>query len=168
MKKRTVFLIALLTAFVLSNVVTLPVMFAKVLFHNAAGNFTMLNYVRWEAFVFVTFMLFNCVLMSHKFASGRAQEILFVTAAILVISELLGYLLFTLIDCKFDFKIVDWYGSLDKIMTAWQYYLMWAGAFAGLFLVYALFINKNFLQVFTMQPGKSLTKPSMKTLHLQK
>ena len=149
MKKRTVFLIALLTAFVLSNVVTLPVMFAKGLFQNAAGDFTIFNYIRWEAFVFVTFMLFNCLFMSHKFASGRGQEILFVAAAILLIAELFCYLLFTLIECKFDFKIVDWYGSLDKVMTSWKYYLMLVCVFALLLILYALFVNRNFLQIFS-------------------
>lgn len=149
MKKRNIFLIALLTAFVLSNIVTLPVMFIKEMFQNAAGDFTLLNYIRWELFIFVTFMMFNCVLLSHKFASGRGQEIVFVVVAILVISELFSYLLFTLIDCKFDFKIVDWYGSLDQIMTSWQYYLILLGTFALLFLSYLLFINRNFLQVFS-------------------
>ena len=149
MKKRTVFLIAILTSFLLSNVVTLPVMIVKGLFHDAAGNITMFNYLRWELFVFVTFMLFNCLFMSHKFASGRGQELLFVVAAILLIAELFSYLLFTLIECKFDFKIVDWYGSLDKVMTSWKYYLMLVGVFALLLILYALFVNRNFLQIFS-------------------
>ena len=149
MKKKTVFLIAILTSFLLSNVVTLPVMIVKGLFHDAAGSFTMLNYIRWELFVFVTFMLFNCLFMSHKFAAGRGQELLFVVAAILLIAELFCYLLFTLIECKFDFKIVDWYGSLDKVMTSWKYYLMLVGVFALLLILYALFVNRNFLQIFS-------------------
>ena len=149
MKKGHILLIAILCSLVLSNIITIPVMVVEGLFHNAAGDFTILNYVKWELFYLVTFMLFSCLLLSHKFASGKFQEILFVVSALLLISELFGYILYTLIDCKFDFKVVDWFGSMDKMMTAWMYYMIVGGTFAVLFLVYALFINKNFIKVFT-------------------
>ena len=148
MKKQHVLLIVILSAFVLSNIVTIPVVAVKGMFFNAAGNFTILAYLRWEIFLFVTFMLFGCVLLSHKFASGKLQEVLFVVSAILLISEVFSYILFTLIDCRFEFAVVDWYGSLNQIMTSWQYYMILIGTFGALFLVYALFINKNFIQVF--------------------
>ncbi|MDY6367703.1 MAG: type IV secretory system conjugative DNA transfer family protein [Clostridia bacterium] len=149
MKKRYVLLIAFISAFVLSNIITIPVISAKGMFYNADGSFTLLSYLRWELFIFVTFMLFSCVIMSHKFASGRIQEILFVFSAITLISELFGYLIFTLIDCNFDFSVVDWFGAFDKIMASWLYFMILAVTFAALSLVYVLVINKNFIQVFS-------------------
>ena len=149
MKKGHILLIAIGASLVLSNIITIPVVYVEGLFHTAAGEFTMLNYLRWELFYFVTFMLFNCLILSHKFAKGRFQEILFVVAAILLISELFGYLLFTLVECKFDFKVVDWFGSMDHMMTSWMYYMIVGGTFGVIFLVYAVFINKNFVKVFS-------------------
>ena len=148
MKKRYVFLIVLLVAFVLSNVIAIPVLFSTGLFLNASGDITFVNYIKWEVFLFVTFFLFESVLISHKFAIGKLQEILFVVSAILFISELLSYLLFTLIECNFDFKVVDWFGSLNDAMASWKFYMILFGVFVGLFLGYALVINRNFIKVF--------------------
>ena len=149
MKKRYVFLIVLLVAFVLSNVIAIPVLFSTGLFLNASGDITFVNYIKWEVFLFVTFFLFESVLISHKFAIGKLQEILFVVSAILFISELLSYLLFTLIECGFDFKVVDWFGSLNDAMASWKFYMILFGVFVGLFLGYALVINRNFIKVFS-------------------
>ena len=148
MKKRHIFLISILCSLVLSNIITIPVMVVQGLFHTSSGDFTILNYIKWELFYFVTFMLFSCLILSHKFATGRFQEILFVVSALLLIAELFGYILFTLIECRFDFKVVDWFGSMDKMMTAWMYYMIVGGAFGVMFLVYAIFINKNFVTLF--------------------
>ena len=148
MKKRYVFLIVLLVAFVLSNVVAIPVLITTGLFRNASGDITFVNYIKWEVFLFVTFFLLESVLSSHKFAKGKLQEILFVLASVLFVSELVTYLLFALIECNFDFKVVDWFGSLNDAMASWKFYTILFGVFVGLFLGYALVINRNFIKVF--------------------
>ena len=148
MKKRNAFLIAFLTAFLLSNVVVVPVLIDTGMFFNAFGEFTISNYLRWEIFVFVTFMLIECVTFSHKFSSGRVQEVLFIVSSLLFISELVSYLIFTLIDCGFDFSVVDWFGALDKGITDITYYGILFGIFIAFFLIYCAFINRNFIQVF--------------------
>ncbi len=149
MEKRRVLLFVVIGAFVLSNLVSIPVAVAKGAFFTPDGAFTFLNYLKWAIFLFATFMLVGCVILSHKFSSGRFQEVLFVAAAILLISEVFSYLLFTLVDCQFDLTVVDWYGSLDGIMTSVQFYLMLIATFAVLFLVYALVLNKDFVKVFS-------------------
>ena len=83
-----------------------PVLIDTGMFFSALGEFTISNYLRWEIFVFVTFMLIACVTFSHKFSSGRVQEVLFIVSSLLFISELVSYLIFTLIDCGFDFSKV--------------------------------------------------------------
>ena len=118
MSKRNVFIITLIGAFVLSNLVSLPVNLSVGMFYNDQGNFTLLNYLRWELFFFAAFMLLGCVVASHKFASGMFQELLFIISSLVLIAGLVSYLIFTFIDCAFDFSVVDWFGSLDKIMTS--------------------------------------------------
>ena len=149
MKKRTVFLIAVLVALVLSNAVVIPVLFDTGLFYDAFGDLTFTAYIRWEAFIFVTLMLIECVMFSHKFLSGRFQEVIFIASSVLVISELLSYVAFTLFDCRFDFSVVDWFGSFDKCMTSLTYYGLLLGVFLALLLLYCVFINRNFIKIFS-------------------
>jgi len=149
MKKRYVFLIVLLVALVLSNVVAIPVLVSTGLFKNDVGNLTFSNYLRWEIFLFVSFLLLASVVSSHKFAAGKLQEVIFVVSSVLVVSELVAYLLFTLIDCNFDFTVIDWFGSLNKIMISWKYYTLLFGVFVALFVGYCLTINRNFIKVFS-------------------
>ena len=149
MKKSKVFLIAILSSFVLANVIAIPVLLSAGLFRNAAGDITFAGYIKWEVFLFVTFMLVASVVASHKFATGRVHEVLFVIASVLLISELIAYLLFTLIECRFDFAVVDWFGSLNNAMSSWVFYLLLLGVFFLLMLAYSLFINRNFIKVFS-------------------
>ena len=151
MNKLKAFLIAVLSALLLDQLIVIPVFLSTGMFRDAGGNFTLTNYLRWTVFFFATFFLLATVTASHKFAGGRLREILFVVCSILLFSELICYLLFTLIECGFDFTVVDWFGSLDKMMTSAKYYLLLFVAFAGLFFGYCFVINRNFIAVF----GKS-------------
>ena len=148
MKKIYFLYIAIIIAFVVSNVIAIPVLISKGMFTNASGSFTMINYIRWEITLFTLIMVFLCVVMSHKFASGKFQEVLFVIASILIISIILGYLVFALIQCGFDFTIIDWFGSFDVMMFNFIYYLILLLIFALLFAVYCVIINKDFISIF--------------------
>ena len=149
MKQKHYLLIAIIISFVVSNVIAIPVLETKGLFISATGSFTIIPYLRWTLTILIISMLFNCVVMSHKFASGRFQEILFVIAAILLISMIFSFLIFALVDCKFEFTIIDWFGAFDMMLTSYVYYIFLGVIFALLFTLYCLLINKNFLSVFS-------------------
>ncbi len=149
MKQKHYLLIAIIISFVVSNVIAIPVLVTKGLFVSAAGSFTIIPYLRWTLTILIISMLFNCVVMSHKFASGRFQEILFVIAALLLISMIFSFLIFALVDCKFEFTIIDWFGAFDMMLISYMYYIFLGIIFAVLFTLYCLLINKNFLSVFS-------------------
>ena len=148
MKRRHFFYIAIVIALIVSNIIAIPVLVTKGLFTTTDGAFTIVNYIRWEITLFIILMVFMCVVMSHKFAGGKFQEVLFVLASIFMVSLILGYLVFALIDCGFDFTVVDWLGSFDKMMISGIYYVVLLLIFGMLFALYCLFINKNFLSIF--------------------
>ena len=149
MKQRHYLYIAIIISFVVSNVIAIPVLLTKGMFTSASGGFTMIPYLRWIATIFILLMLFSCVVLSHKFASGRFQEILFVLSSLLLISMVFSYLVFTLVDCKLEFTIIDWFGTFDVMLIAYLYYIILAIVFAVIFVVYCAFINKKFLTIFS-------------------
>ena len=148
MKKSKYFFIALIASFVISNAITLPVMFVKDFFHTAQGTFTIIPYLRWEGFFLFFFIALNCVLGSHRFTTGRTHELLFIFSSLIVIDLILSYLLFALVDCNFDMKIVDWLGCLDKMTISLKFYLIALGLLALLIFGYS-FVNKDFIHIFT-------------------
>ena len=77
---------------------------------------TFVSFIRWFIFLYVLLMLLSNVLLSHRFAEGRVQEILFLLSTALLISNLLGYVVFCLIKCGFNLKLLDWFGFLQNII----------------------------------------------------
>ena len=148
MKKRHVLCLVIIISFILANVITIPVIKTRGMFVDATGSFTLVPYFRWMISIFIAFMLFQCIVASQKFATGRFQEILFVITSIMLISVILSYLLFALFDCKFEFGIIDWLGTFDKMIVSGLYYLFLIIVFLGLFVLYCFVINKNFISVF--------------------
>ena len=149
MKEKHYLITAIVLSFVVSNVIAIFALASNGLFISASGRFTLLPYLRWMPTIFVTAMLFNCVVMSHKFAKGRFQEILFVVSALLLIAEVLSYLVFALVECKFNFVIIDWFGSFDVMCVSGLYYLFLIIIFGLLFTGYCTIINKHFLSIFS-------------------
>ena len=149
MKQRYYLYIALIVSFVVSNVIAIPVLMTLGLFKAPTGSFTILPYLRWTITIFVIAMLLSCVVLSHKFASGRFQEILFVVAALLLVSIILAFIIFTLVECRFDFTVIDWFGSFDSMSISGIYYLFLVLTFGVIFALYCIFINKNFLSIFS-------------------
>ena len=148
MKKRHVLYIVIGASILLSGGLALP-LFLNGYFNDYNEVFQPLSLIAFVIFFFVFFMLVASVLASNRFASGKFQEILFIDASILLISSLISYVVFALIEVKFEFGIIDWVGSLINMPRSGVYYAVLGGLFVGLALLYIFVINKNFISIFT-------------------
>ena len=153
-KKRHYFYLATIIALVISNAISIPILIAKGMFVDAEKHFLFGNYIRWMLTIFSISFIFNCIVMSQKFASGRFQEILFIISALLLISIILSYLLFALINCGFKIKVIDWFGAIDEMFISLKYYIILIIVFIVLFVLYSMVINRNFLSIFRDQDKK--------------
>jgi len=105
---------------------------------------TSVSFLRWFIFLYVILMLLSNVLLSHRFSQGRLQEILFLVSTALLVSNLLGYLLFCLIMCGFDLKLLDWFGFLEKIVAFdATYYGIVVIMFIAFVAIYCSFIDRR-------------------------
>ena len=147
MKKRYVLYIVIGASILLSGALSLA-LGLNGLFNDYDGVFQPLSLIAFIIYFFAFFMLAASVIASNRFSSGKFQEILFIVASILLISSLLSYVVFALIEVKFEFGIIDWVGSLINMPHSGIYYAVLAGFFVGLSLLYIFVINKNFISVF--------------------
>ena len=110
MKRKIGFIgiIQLVCAF-LSSIISLSVLISQ-------ESLTLISFLRWSIFIYVILMLLSNVLLSHRFSQGRMQEILFLVSTSLLVSNLLGYLLYCLIKCSFDLNMLDWFGFFENIV----------------------------------------------------
>ena len=154
MRKSYVLYIVLGASLLLSGILTLA-LFLNGMFNDFKGVFHPNLLISFAVFFFVLFMEIASITVSNKFASGKFQEILFILASILLISEILGYIVFSLIECKFQFAQIDWLGSLINMPSSGIYFGVLAGFFVGITLLYIFVINKNFISVFTSKSGSS-------------
>ena len=155
MKKRHVLYIVLGASFLLSGILTL-VLALNGLFNDYTETLNPTELVAFLFFFFVTFFLAASLIFSPKFVTGTVQEILFIFASLILISGIFGFLAFAIIDCKFEFALIDWVGSLIRMPSSWVYFLVTAGLFVVFFLIYIFLINKNFISVFTGNSNKKL------------
>ena len=104
------------------------------------------SFLRWFIFLYVILMLLSNVVLSHRFAQGRAQEILFLISTALLVANLLGYLVYCLIKCRFDFKMLDWFGFMEKIVAFdAMYYGIVLIMFIVFVVIYCYFIDRRML-----------------------
>ena len=94
---------------VLSGLISLFVLISQ-------ESLALVPFLRWFIFIYVILMLLSNVMLSHRFSKGRLQEILFLASTALLVSNLLGYVLFCLIKAKFDFKLLDWFGFVESVV----------------------------------------------------
>ena len=107
---------------------------------------TPISFLRWFIFLYVILMLLSNVLLSHRFSEGRLQEILFLISTSLLVSNLLGYLLFCLIKCGFNLKMLDWFGFLQSIVAFdAMYYGIVVIMFIAFVALYCSFIDRRML-----------------------
>ena len=122
-----------------SGIVSLSVLLSQ-------DNLTFISFLRWFLFLYVILMLLSNVLLSHRFSSGRKQEILFLLSTALLVSDLLGYLLFCLIRCNFDLKMLDWFGFMEEIVAFdGMYYGIVLIMFIAFIVIYCYFIDRRML-----------------------
>ncbi len=108
--------------------------------------------IRWSAFWFIILMFVSNLLFVHKFTSGKKQEVLFFIVAELLISSLIAYTAYCLIECRLDLARLDWLGFLDKIIYFdSKYYGMVLIIFVVLAFIYCKFIDPKMLSF--MKPG---------------
>ena len=144
MKKRHVLYIVLGASLALSGILTV-VMFFQGMFHHYTPNLDIGNLICFAVFYTVAFFLVFSVIFSSKFASGVFQELLYIVASLLLISGILSFVIFALVDAGFDFALLDWLGTLCGMTISWVYFLILGVVFGLLFVLYAAFINKNFV-----------------------
>ena len=157
MKKRFIVLIVIIASLLVSNAVVIPILIINELFMEQTivngkiiESFAMMNYIRWEVFWFLSIFISIFMLVAHKLFDGKKRTIIFYLCAAFTMSEFLAYLFFALIDCKFEFAILDWLGSLDKAPISYIYWIVLAVIMVLFTLIYGTFINKKFFKmVFT-------------------
>ena len=89
----------------------------SVLVQMTADSFSLVSFLRWSLFLYVVLMLLSNVLLSHRFSKGRLQEILFLLSTALLVSNLIGYVIYCFIKSNFNFKRLDWFGFLEEIVA---------------------------------------------------
>ena len=105
-----------------------------------------ISFLRWFIFLYVILMLLSNVVLSHRFSKGRVQEILFLISTSILVSNLLGYVVFCLIKCRFDFKMLDWFGFLESIVAFdAMYYGIVLVMFIVFIVIYCYFIDRRML-----------------------
>lgn len=110
------------------------------------GNFRLGLFLQWIIFWYVVFMLFSNVVMSHRFAAGKVQELLFFFSSAILISGVVSYVFFTLVRCGFDFSVIDWWGSLLAVIRLDVIYYLNVILVLVLFVIfYSLVIDRRML-----------------------
>ena len=118
----------------------------SVLIMMSTSGLSLFGFAHWGLFLYVVCMLLSNVMLSHRFAKGRAQEILFLLSTALLVSGLLGYVLYCLIKCGFDFKLLDWFGFLEKIVAFDPiYYGIVVIMLIAFIAIYCYFIDRRML-----------------------
>jgi len=131
-------LIQLVCAF-LSGMISLFVLMGQ-------ESLTLVSFLRWFIFIYVILMLLSNVLLSHRFSQGRMQEILFLASTALLVSNLLGFVLYCLIKCGFDLKFLDWLGFFESIVAFdGMYYGIVVVMFIAFVAIYCYFIDRRML-----------------------
>ena len=123
----------------LSTLITLSILLSQ-------GGLDLIQFLRWSVFLYVILMLVSNVALSHKFAQGVVQEILFLISTALLISALLGFVLYSFIRCNFNLKMLDWFGYLERIVAFDTiYYGIVLVVFIAFVAVYCYFIDRRML-----------------------
>ena len=123
----------------LSSIISLSVLMSR-------DELTFISFLRWFIFLYVMLMLLSNVLLSHRFSQGRLQEILFLISTALLVLNLLGYVLFCLIKCSFNLKLLDWFGFFERVVAFdGVYYGIVVIMFIAFVAVYCYFIDRRML-----------------------
>ena len=153
MKKRHILYIVIAIAIVLSGAFS-GVLALNGLFDNYGAGFSPNQFIAFLIFFAIAFFALDSIIISVRYVSGKLQEVLFVLFALLDISIIFSYLIYALIDCRFEVVVIDWLGVLINMPTSWIYFIVLAVIYLALFLLYVFVINKGFLSVLGKKSGE--------------
>ena len=155
MKKRHVLFIFIGISLAISTALTLALYFNG-MFNNYTETPDLINTIAFGIFFTISTFFLLSIIFSNRFSTGVVQEVLFVISSLLIISEIMGYLVFSLVDCGFNFSEIDWLGSFTRSTVSWIFYLIIGLLFLAFFLIYVLMINKNFISIITNKSANNL------------
>ena len=140
MKRKLGFIgIIQLACLILSCLISLTVLISQ-------DGLNFVSFLQWGLFLYIVLMLLSNVILSHKIAQGRAQEIVFLASTAVLVSALLAYVLYSLIRCNFNFKLLDWFGFLERIVAFDPiYYGLVIIMFIAFVALYCYFIDRRML-----------------------
>ena len=75
------------------------------------------NWLQWVIFWYIMLMIFSNVIFSHRYAHGKVQEVIFFLSTFTCISNILAFIIYSLIQCNFNFARLDWLSFLDKVVA---------------------------------------------------
>ena len=153
MKKRYILYIVIAVALVLGGAFA-GLMALGGFFDNYGAGFSFRQFIAFFAFFSVTFFALASIIISVRYTTGKLQEVLFVLFALLDITVIFAYLIYAVIDCRFEVAIIDWVGTLVNMPSSWIYFLVFGFVYIVLFLLYSFVINKGFLSVFGKNNGE--------------
>jgi len=116
MKKRTVVLIVQGACLIVASILSFIILNSRELL-TVNGDLQYVTIIECVLWFHVLLSLLCNILVSHKYAEGKLQEVIFFGSSTFSIGFILSYILVSLMDCNFDFNHVDWVGSLIKIFT---------------------------------------------------
>ncbi len=73
-----------------------------------------LEILKWTLFFYVFFALFSLAIFSNKLFKDKIQVLISFVSTILAIGMSLGFVLFALVDSKFNFSKIDWLVAIQK------------------------------------------------------
>ena len=155
MKKRHVLYIFIGISLAISAALTFALYFNG-MFNNYTETPDIINTIAFGVFFTISTFFLLSIIFSNRFSTGVVQEVLFVFSSLLIISEIMGYLVFSLVDCEFNFSEIDWLGSFTRSTVSWIFYLITGLLFLAFFLIYVLMINKNFISIITNKSANNL------------
>ena len=137
-KKNAVYALSVVGgSLVLSAVVSLPIL-------ASIHALTAINAVSYMAFFFLLFLDIGFIILAHKIFSGKAYDIIFALTVALMISFLLGVVVFALIINKANFSNFDWLGTFDLMLHwDWRFYAIVFSIFVAFAAVYLGFIDRD-------------------------
>jgi len=136
-----------LVCIIIAHVITLPILFTQELVSLENFGISYTIYLRWIIFWYAVLFMFSNVILSHKIAQGKTQELLFFFCTAILISGSLGFVIYCLIKCKANFAQLDWFKFICYTCQ-FEDWLFWAVSFIVLVIfvvIYATFIDRRIL-----------------------
>ena len=108
---------------------------------------TLSKWLQWLIFWYIMLLILSNVFFAHKIAQGKVQEVLFLVSTFICVSNIVGFILYSLLQCNFNFARLDWLGFLDNIVAFdAKFYGIALVIFACCLFIYCKFIDPKILR----------------------